>query len=283
MDIDSGYNYVLGGITASSNYEVTGGAFQTSSTAGGDVILTKINHDGNTLLYSTYLGGNDDDLGIGVTVDSTDSMILSGYTESDDLAVLNAQQATFGGGVADIYVAKFNETGSLQFLTYLGGTGTDYCWDIVIDPSDNIILGGRTSSSDYPAHDGLNDTRAGSYDAVATKYTPDGQTIIVSSFVGGTSSDIGEGIAVDEDGNVVLSGRTVSTDFPVTAGAYQEELAGSSDVFVCHIAFGLPTTTTTKTTTTGDTGFPLDATTLLLIGAGVLAVVVLIVVVLKRK
>ncbi len=291
MDIDSEYNYVLGGITASSNYEVTGGAFQTTSTADGDAVLTKINHDGNTLLYSTYLGGNDDDLGLTVIVDSTDSMIISGYTQSDDLAVLNAQQAIFGGGGADIFVAKFNETGSLQFLTYLGGTGTDYCWDMVTDSSDNIIVCGRTSSYNYPAHDGLNDTHSGSYDAVATKYAPDGQTIIASSYVGGSSADIGEGVAVDGDGNVVISGRTASSDFPVTSGAYQTEKADSTDVFVCHIAFsGLPTTTTTSnttttttTTTSSDAGLPIDPTSLLLIGAGSAAVVIVIVIVLKRK
>ncbi|TFG27176.1 hypothetical protein EU528_13285 [Candidatus Thorarchaeota archaeon] len=289
MDIDSEYNYVLAGITASSNYEVTGGAFQSISTASGDAVLTKINHDGNSLVYSTYLGGNDDDFGLGVAVDSADNMIISGYTESDDLAVLNAQQATFGGGIADIYVAKFNETGGLQFLTYLGGIATDYCWDIAVDPSDNIIIGGRTSSSNYPAHDGLNDTLAGSYDAVATKYAPDGQTIIASSFVGGSGSDIGEGIAVDGDGNVVLSGRTVSENFPVTAGAYQEEIGGSSDVFVCHIAFSGYVTTTTTTTnisttiTTDGTGLPIDTTTLLLIGAGGIAVVIILVIFLKKK
>jgi hypothetical protein len=156
---------------------------------------------------------------------------------------------------------------------------------MTVDSSDNIILGGRTSSSDYPAHDGLNDTHQGSYDAVVTKYSPDGQTIIASSFVGGISSDIGEGIAVDDSDNVVLSGRTASDDFPVTSGAYQEEKDGSTDVFVCHIAFGMPTTTTTTntTTTTTTTPPPLDTTTLLLIGAGGVAVVIIILVVLKRR
>ncbi len=287
MDIDSSYNYVLGGITASSNYEVTGGAFQSSSTADGDAVLTKINHDGNTLVYSTYLGGSDEDLGLTVVVDSADNMILSGYTQSDDLAVYNAQQDTFGGGTADIFVAKFNTTGSIQFLTYLGGIGTDYCWDIAVDPSDNIVACGRTSSSDYPAHDGLNDTHSGSYDAVATKYTPDGQTIIASSFVGGSGADIGEGIAVDSSGNVVISGRTASDDFPVTSGAYQEERDGSTDVFVCHIAFGLPATTTTSNTTTTTTstvpGFPLDTTTLILAGIGGIAVIGIVVLLLKRR
>ncbi|MGY5879397.1 MAG: hypothetical protein RTV31_04055 [Candidatus Thorarchaeota archaeon] len=287
LDIDSDYNYVFAGITESSNYPVTGNAFQSSPTTNGDAILTKINHGGNTLLYSTMLGGDDDDLGLAITVDSTDSMILSGYTESDDLATHNALQSTYGGGLADIYVAKFNETCSLQFLTYLGGTGTDYCWEAVADPSDNIIISGRTSSSNYPAHDGLNDTHSGGYDAIATKYAPDGQTIIASSFVGGSSADIGEGVAVDGNGNVVISGRTASSDFPVTSGAYQTEKADSTDVFVCHIAFGIPTAittnTSTTTTTTGSTDLPIDTTMLLLIGAGGVAVVIVIVIILKKK
>ena len=289
MDIDSGYNYVLGGITASTNYQVTGGAFQTTASAQGDAVLTIINHAGTTLFYSTYVGGNDEDLGLGIAVDSDDNIILSGYTESDDLAVQNAHQATFGGGDSDIYVAKFSDNGTLEFLTYLGGTASDKCWDVAVDPSDNIILGGRTFSPNYPAHDGFNDTHFGLEDAVVTKYAPDGQTIIASSYVGGSNNDIGEGVAVDSSGNVVLSGRTVSTDFPVTSGAYQTERAGYSDVFVCHIALTPPATTTTTsnttttTTTTSNTGLLIDPTSLILIGAGSAAVVIVIVIVLKRK
>ncbi len=281
MKIDSNFNYVIVGFIQSTDFPVTGNAFQSVASAQGDAILAKVSGDGTDLMYSTYIGGNDDDTGLSVALDSQDNMIISGYTESDDLAVVNAIQPTFGGGAADIYIAKFNNTGSIQFLTYLGGNETDYAWEVITDPDDNIIVGGRTSSINYPVHDGLNDTHSGSFDGVVTKLSPDGQTNIVSSFVGGSDSDIGEGLAVDDAGNVVLTGRTVSSDFPLTAGAYQTEIAGSSDAFVCHIAFGLPTTTPSNTTTTD--GTPIDTTSLLLIGAGGVAVVIVLVILFKRK
>jgi len=288
LKIDSDLNYVISGSTDSSNYPVTGNAFQSAASAHGDAILSKISYTGASLVYSTLIGGNDDDPAISVAVDSDDDMIISGYTESDDLAVVNAYQSDFGGGTADIFIAKVNKTGSMLFLTYLGGNETDYAWEVAVDSDDNIIVAGRTASADYPAMNGLNDTRSGSFDAVATKLTPDGQTILISSYIGGRGSDIGEGMAVDDDDNIVVTGRTVSDDFPITAGAYQETIGGSSDSFVCHIAFSAPVTTTTNTstttiTTTSDVGLPIDTTTLLLIGAGGVAVVIIIVVILMKK
>jgi len=291
VDIDSDYNYVLVGTTESSDYPVTGESYRSGSPAGTQAVLTKIAYNGSTLLYSTIIDGNDDDRGLSVSVDSAENIIMAGYAESDDLVTYNALQPTFGGGTADIYVAKFNSTYSLAFLTYLGGNGTDYCWEVVADNQDNIIVAGRTGSADYPAYGGLNDTHQGSMDAVATKYAPDGQSILVSSFIGGSSFDIGEGAAVDDNGNVVITGRTASSDFPVTAGAYQTEIGGSTDVFVCHTAFDSPavvtTTTSTNTTTTtnstGTSGFSIDTTTFLIIGVGVIGVIIVLVIILKRK
>ena len=258
-------------------------AFQSGIANGTEAVLTKVAHNGSTLLYSTILGGSSDDRGLSVSIDSSDNIVLSGYAESDDLAVENALQDTFGGGSADIYVAKFNSSYSLDFLTYLGGNGTDYCWEAVVDYQDNIIIAGRTGSADLPAHDGLNDTYQGSMDAVATKITPDGQTILVSSYIGGSEFDIGEGVAVDGNGNVVVSGSTLSSDFPVTAGAYQTEIGGLSDVFVCHTAF-IPPTSTNTTTTTNSTGLTSDeTTTLLIIGVGGIGVVIVLIVLLRRK
>ncbi|MGY5858392.1 MAG: hypothetical protein RTU63_03410 [Candidatus Thorarchaeota archaeon] len=285
VDIDSEYNFVLAGTTESSDYPVTGDTYQSGDSGGTDAVLTKVAHNGSTLIFSTIIGGHFDDRGLSVSVDSTDSIIIAGYANSDDIPTHNALQGSFGGGDADIYVAKFNSTYSLDFLTYLGGNGTDYCWEVVTDHQDNIIVAGRTGSTNYPAHDGLNDTYQGSMDAVATKYSPDGQSILVSSFIGGSGSDIGEGAAVDGTGHIVITGRTLSSDFPVSEGTYQDEIGGLSDVFVCHTAFDVPTTTSTNTTTSStDTGgSPLDTTTLLIIGVGGIGIVIVLVVMLKRK
>ncbi len=285
MDVDSDYNYVLAGISDSSDYPVTGDSYESGSPSGIKAVLTKVAHNGSTLLFSTIIDGNGDDMGLGVSVDTSDNIVISGYSESDDLATYNAQQSTFGGGTADIYIAKINSTYSLDFLTYLGGNGTDYGWEIVTDHQDNIIVAGRTGSLDYPALGGLNDTSQGSMDAVATKYSSDGQTILVSSFIGGSGLDIGEGVAVDDEGNVVVSGRTASSDFPITEGAFQTEIGGSSDVFVCHTALTAPITssTNTSTTNTGSGAILDDTTTFLLIGAGGIVVIIILVIMLKRK
>jgi hypothetical protein len=274
MTIDSAYNYIISGITSSNDYPVSANAFQSSSTQHGDAILSKLSYNGSLLLYSTLVGGNDDDLGIGIGVDSTDSILLTGYTESDNLAVENPLQPSFGGGSADIYLAKFSATGTLEFLTYIGASGTDYAWDLRVDSNDDIVIVGRTSSPNFPTHDGLNDTFSGAFDAIATRISPDGQTIIASSFIGGEGVDIGEGIAINADGDVVISGRTASSHFPVTAGAYQTELAGSTDVFICHTAFGLSMETSTTTTTTINE-FPV----LSLLTLGMIAVIGIILVV----
>ncbi len=282
MSIDSSYNYVISGITSSSNYPVTPDAFQSSSTTGGDAILSKLSYNGSLLLYSTLLGGNDDDLGIGIDIDSEDNILLTGYTESDNLAVENALQVDFGGGSADIYLAKFNVTGSLQFLTYIGGTGTDYAWDLRVNSNDEIIIVGRTSSPNYPAHNGMNDTFNGIFDAIATRISADGQSIPASSFIGGESTDIGEGIAIDSNDNVVITGRTASADFPVTSGAYQEEIAGSTDSFICHTAFSPPSNaTTTTTTTTSNNRFP--DLTIVALSIGVIGVILVVIVIMRRR
>ena len=283
MAIDSSYNYVVGGL-AGDGFPISGDAHQGVQAGGTDAFIAKIDHSGSSLNFSTFLGGTDDDGTLGVDVDSHDNLLLAGYTKSDDITTLSAAQSSYAGGDYDMLVAKFNATGTAQFVTYLGGNETDRCWDVRADSDDNAVIIGRTDSYDYPAFNGLNDTKSGAYDACATKVSTDGSTFLASAFIGGSSSDIGEGIDVDNEGNVVVTGRTFSDDFPVTVGAYEEDAPGGSDVFVCHTAFispPLPTTTPTSPTTT-PAGLP-GSTTLLIVGVGVAALVVLAVVCVKRR
>jgi len=284
MTIDHAYNYLLSGV-ASSGFPISGGAYQSVHGGGFDAYLTKISYDGATLMFSTFLGGSEDDLGTGLDVDSQHNIILTGDTQSDDISTLNAIQPTFAGGTNDFLASKFNSTGHPYFVTYIGGELTDRCWDCRVDNEDNLVLVGRTYSPDFPALNGMNDTKADGMDACALKLSSDGQTILASTFIGGNNEDIGEGIAVDGDGNVVVTGRTLSSDFPTTDGAYQEEKAGLSDVFICHTAFTPPTTPTPTTSpTTPNGGTPPDMTLILVAaGGGVVVVVVLAVVYAKRR
>jgi hypothetical protein len=270
MTVDSSFNYIITGISESSDYPTTDGAFQTNHTGSfSDATLTKIAHNGTTLLFSTFVGGSDTEFGVGVDIDADDNIILAGYTASDDLVVKDAIQPDHAGGF-DIFIAKFSSTGNLSFLTYYGTNTTDLASDLEIESEGNIIFVGITYSSDA------------SGDVSVTKLSSDGQTVMTSSIIGGRLPDSGDDIAIDSEDDIVISGYTDSTDFPVSAGAYQSELAGSSDAFVYHVTVGTPTTTTSTTPTPGGTNLPLDTTTLLLIGAGAIALVI-IAILMKRK
>ena len=284
MTVDDSYNFIISGI-ASSGFPTSAGAHDSSHNGLQDAYLTKISNAGNSMNFSTFLGGSLNDYGLGVDVDSHGDIILTGDTASNNIVTLNAIQPDFAGGSNDFFASKFNATGYPYFITYIGGNETDRCWDARVDVHDNLVLVGRTSSADFPALNGFNDTYSGGMDACATKLSSDGQTIMASTFIGGSSEDIGEGIAVNAAGNVVVTGRTYSADFPVTDGAYQEEKAGSYDVFVCHDPFTArpPTETTTPTPTPSTTPSPDGDMTLIFIGASAAVVIVILAIVLVRK
>jgi hypothetical protein len=283
MTVDDSYNYVISGV-ASAGFPTTGGAHQSSHGGNYDAYLTVVPYAGNSLNFSTFLGGSGDDLGLGVDVDSQGDIILAGDTDSTDISTLNAVQGDYAGGPNDFFASKFNSTGHPYFVSYIGGNETDRCWDVRVDSDDDLVLIGRTSSIDFPALNGLNDSKSSGLDACVTKFSSDGQTIVASTFVGGDGEDIGEGIAVNSLGDIVVTGRTWSTDFPTTDGAYQEEKGGLSDVFVCHAPFH--DRTVTETTTTGPTTTtppPGEDMTLIYAAAGGIVIIIILAVLLVRK
>lgn len=283
MTSDGSYNYIISGV-ASTGFPITGGAYQSSHGGGYDAYLTKVSASGNTLVFSTFLGGTNDDLGLGVDVDSHGNIILTGDTQSDNINTINAIQQDFAGGSNDFFASKFNATGYPYFITYIGGNQTDRCWDARVDIDDNLVLIGRTNSADFPAFNGMNDTLSGGFDACATKLSSDGQTIIASTFIGGSSEDIGEGIAIDNSGDIVVTGRTWSMDFPVTDGAYQEDKGGLSDVFICHAPFqSREVTETTTPPTTYSQPVDGDVTLFYVALISAIIIVVLAIVLLRKK
>ncbi|MFX1483043.1 MAG: SBBP repeat-containing protein, partial [Promethearchaeota archaeon] len=283
MTVDSSFNYIISGV-ASAGFPVSDGAYQGSNHGGYDAFLTKITNSGDAMVFSTFLGGEKDDLGLGLDVDSHGDVFLAGDAESSNIDTYNAIQPVFAGGTNDFYAAKFNSSGYPYFVTYIGGNETDRCWDARIDADDNLILIGRTSSLDFPAFNGLNDTKAAGFDACVVKLSSDGQTLLASTFIGGGGEDIGEGIAVDPEGNIVVTGKTWSIDFPVTEGAYQDEKSGLSDVFVCHSPFASRSVTETTTTSHNPPPFPGDDVSLpIAIASGILIIVILSVMLTKKK
>jgi len=230
VDAD-GCAYVAGR-SLSTNFP-TQGPYQTNQ-PDQDVVVTKLNPAGNGLVYSTYLGGDERDLGYGIAVDVYGNACVTGWTESTNYPTENAYQIDQPS--TDVFVSKLSPSGdSLVFSTYLGGDGADSGSDIAVDATRNVFITGSTSSSNFPTQNPFQ-TDQPDQDAFVTMMGPEG-LLSSSTYLGGNGIDLGRGIAVDDLGSVYISGATNSTDFPVSL-CYQCGLAGdwpSTDAFVAKL------------------------------------------------
>jgi hypothetical protein len=199
--------------------------------------VTKLSNTGNTLIYSTYLGGGGGDAGEAIAVDGSGNAYVTGVTGSSNFPILNPFQGTYTGGFpGTAFITKLSSTGSsLIYSTYLGGGGGDAGFGIAVDGRGNAYVTGNTSSSNFPT---LNpyQTDQGDRDAFVTKLSRNGASLIYSTFLGGGSDDYGRGIAVDGSGNVYVSGETGSSDFP-TLNPYQMSYQGGYDAFVSKLTW----------------------------------------------
>ena len=237
-----GQAYITGR-TNSTDFPVTSGAFQSKYGGGyGDAYIVKLNAAGSNLLYSTFLGGSENETGFSITVDSTGHAYLTGETASPNFPTLRAIQPFFGGNSEfpvpplspnlDAFITKLEPDGSgLVFSTYLGAEDFDKGTGIALDASDNIYITGLTRSNyGFPM---VNPLRATDFNlnAFVTKLNAAGSVIIYSTHLGGSSDDTGTGLAVDATGNAYVTGWTLSSDFPL-----QHPLQSTGPNFVTKIA-----------------------------------------------
>jgi len=235
-------------VDGAGNAYVTGNTFSTDFPTrlalqpgfGGefDAFVAKLSVDGATLVYATYLGGDDLDNGAGIAVDGAGNAYLTGYTWSIDFPTRQALQPGLGGST-DAFIAKLSADGAtLVYASYLGGNATDQGSDIAVDSAGNAYLTGYTLSTDFPTHQGLltNIDLWGSIDAFVAKLSADGAMLAYATYLGGSSYDSGEGIAVDGAGNAYVTGATDSTDFPTRLALQPDFGGGENDGFVAKLA-----------------------------------------------
>lgn len=236
---DDGNAYVIG-TTRSFNFP-TKNPYQASKAGDWDAFVLKLNPSGTDLIYSTFFGGSGIELGnLGeIVVDTDGNAYVVGPTESADFPTQNAFQPAHGGG-RDGFIAKFDPVGGLIYSSYLGGSANDASLNVAIDSKGNAYVVGLTSSSDFPTLDPLQATLGGSFDAFLTKVDPSGSSILFSTYIGGSALDLANGLGLDSSGSVYVGGRTASTDFPTTPGAFQETLAGGFDGFVLKLTINQP-------------------------------------------
>jgi hypothetical protein len=168
--VDGGGNAYVTGFTASVDYPTTAGASQTVKGTGEDAFVTKVNPTGTGLVYSTFLGGNGDDSGSGIAVDSAGGATVAGVTPATNFPIANAVQATYGGGDIDGFATRLNATGSaLVYSTYLGGSSGDQGMGVALDRAGNSYVVGTTRSTNFPAPSGFRSTSAGGSDAFVSQ------------------------------------------------------------------------------------------------------------------
>jgi hypothetical protein len=227
-------NLFLVGSTTSSNFPTTASVLQPNYAGNQDAFLTEMKPDGSALIYSTYIGGTGTDFGTAVALDAAGNAYVTGSTRSTDFPTKNPIQP---GNIAqfDAFVTEVSPAGALVYSTYLGGALNDYGTGIGVDSSGNVIVSGYTYSTDFPTQDALQSALSGGSDLFVTKFMPGSNSLLFSTYLGGAGIDRASGMVLDASGNIFVTGDTQSTNFPVTANAYQATLAGTDNVLLAKL------------------------------------------------
>ena len=250
--IDSSGNAYVAGSTSSAAFPTVNafqpvyggpGATQTGNVPQSNGFIAKLNPQGNKLLYSSYLGGSTVAGGRpvdsiqAVAIDSSGAAYVTGSEQSTDFPTVNPLQIG-NNGASDAFVTKVNPSGNaLDYSTFLGGSGADVGRAIAVDGSGDAFLAGYTLSSNFPTQNAFQGTNPAATNAhcFVTELNPAGTSLVFSTYFGGTGQDRAFGIALDSQGNIYLAGDTTSTDFPITANAFQSMNQGQGDAFVSKL------------------------------------------------
>jgi hypothetical protein len=200
-------------------------------------VVHKMNASLDTV-YTTSFGDADTykTSGRSVATDAAGNAWVIGTTDAVGLPTTGPPfQAALGGG-SDAFLAEVGPTGSLLYLSYLGGAANDAGAGIAVDAGGSVYVSGETSSVDFPtAGSPLQAANAGSRDAFVAKLSP-ASGLVYSTYLGGTGDDIGRGLVLDASGNVCLTGQTTSAGFPTAGSPIQPSLAGQNDAFVATLS-----------------------------------------------
>lgn len=231
IDMDPSGNVYITGRTR-SGFPVSAGAYQTSPGGGDESFLVKFDPNG-TRLWATYVGGEDNEEGRDVTVDGAGNAIVVGWTESNFQIATGGAVQTSRGGNEDIFIMKFNATGTRLWGSYYGGSSLDEAESVDTDGSNNILITGRTYGN-WPVGACCGNTTwqsskgggFGDQDIFVLKLNPDGNQRLWSTYYGGSNIERGFGIAVDAADNVLVTGNCDGNNFPTTFGTIQPFWAG---------------------------------------------------------
>ncbi len=271
---DSEENLYSAGITGALGYPTTTGAFHVTfqggsaryvfrgvdnGATGWDITISKYNPSGSSLLYATYLGGNDNEYPHSLLVDYNDNLIVMGSTFSKNFPrSITAFDTALNDGIignrTDIILTKFNSSGTFLASTFVGGDKFDgvsfgngsnsslvynyadeFRGDLIADKDNNYYIGSITESDNFPTKNPFQSTLKGSFDGVIFKIDSNLSKMLWSSYIGGAGQDAVYSVDLNKNNIVYICGGTSSSDFPSSANAYQKNYEGAIDGYIARI------------------------------------------------
>ena len=235
--VDASGSAYITGMTGSMDFPSTPGAWSTTGHGTFDMFVAKLNANGTELEYATFIGGENEDEGYAIAVDAAGRAYVTGYTLSPDFPVTaGALDTSFHGG--DAFLVRLGPRGdSLEYATLLGGANFDEGLSVALDPEGGAYIAGETLSVDFPTTEGaIQPIANGGWDGFLVHLDVAGHALHYGTYLGGVFSDAAHAVAVDSLGDAFVAGYTLSSNFPVTPGAFQTLLAGDFDVFVAEVS-----------------------------------------------
>jgi len=229
---DKGAVYICGN-TKSKDFPVEN-QIKNSSNELGDIFVIKLSPSEDRIIYSTLIGGSDEDKALDLAVDKKGSVYVTGRTKSKDFPTKKPYDSTHNGSM-DAFLLKLSAEGDkLNFSTFIGGSRDDWGYGIDVDSSENILISGNTSSPDFPLKNAF-DNNFQNDEAYIMKINPLGDSINFSTFLGGNQVEKGWGLTLDEQGYIYICGNTNSTDFPIK-NPVQKNKRGKTDIYITKIS-----------------------------------------------
>jgi hypothetical protein len=241
--VDRAGNTYVTGQTISPDFPTTPGAYDRVHGGLADTFVAKLDASGSKLDYATYLGGSGAEAGLSIAVDDAGRAYVSGGSASADFPTTPGAFDRTHKRNEDAWVAKLSATGSdLVYSTLLPGNeiAGDFGAAIAVDSTGHAYVAGGTGSPDFPStqrsFDPTHNGEVNSLDGFVVKLKPDGSGLVFGTFLGGHCNDAITGIALDGHDRIIVTGSTVSRDFPTTANAYDRVHRGDEDVFVAALS-----------------------------------------------
>lgn len=224
LAVDSAGRPVVTGRTFSPNFPITGGDAPLAGTP--TTFVTKLAADGSSLVWSRAHAGRG---GTAIGIDGLDRVYVAGTANELLPATTGSFDPTFNGGLFDAYVARLDGDGAISWASFLGGENLEEPFDLLVDPLGDLVLVGYTASAGFPTTTGAHDRHLDGLDAWVARVTAAGNQLAWSTFLGGSSSEQAQGVALVGGAGVLVAGITDSDDFPTTPGAYDRVFAGVPD------------------------------------------------------